>query len=79
VTSHLEEGPTIPRLIEAADHAQLLVVGRGGRGIFRDIIQLGSVAHDVLLNPPAPVAVVPAEHKPLFRHEDRHPTTSLAG
>src|SRR3954447_2530212 len=77
VTSHLEEGPTIPRLVEAAGHAQLLVVGRGGRGILRDIIQLGSVAHDVLLNPPPPVAVVPAERKPPFgRREDRRPSSS---
>ncbi|WP_210505850.1 universal stress protein [Naasia sp. SYSU D00057] len=80
VTTHLEEGPTIPRLVEAAENAQLLVVGRGGRGIFRDILQLGSVAHDVLLNPPAPIAVVPSERKQhLPRREDRRPTSSVAG
>jgi nucleotide-binding universal stress UspA family protein len=80
VTTRLEEGPTIPRLVEAAERAQLLVVGRGGRGIFREILQLGSVAHDVLLNPPAPVAIVPAERKPALGHaQGRHPTSTLAG
>ncbi len=64
VTGHLAEGPTIPRLIEAAETAQLLVVGRHGRGIFHDLLQLGSVAHDVLLNPPIPVAVVPGQRRP---------------
>src|SRR4051794_8497896 len=80
VTSRLEEGPTIPRLVEAAERAQLLVVGRGGRGIFREIIQLGSVAHDVLLNPPSPVAIVPAERRPLLgRGQDRHSGSAIAG
>ncbi len=70
VTAHLAEGPTIPRLIEAAETAQLLVVGRHGRGIFHDLLQLGSVAHDVLLNPPVPVAVVPGQRRPDPRRRD---------
>ncbi|BDZ46689.1 universal stress protein [Naasia aerilata] len=63
VTSRLVEGPTVPRLAELAHGAQLLVVGHGGRGIFRELLQLGSVAHDILLSPPAPVAVVPTHRK----------------
>ncbi|WP_210481209.1 universal stress protein [Naasia sp. SYSU D00948] len=83
VSAHLTEGPTIPRLIEAAETAQLLVVGRHGRGIFRDLLQLGSVAHDVLLNPPVPIAVVPGQRRPdrggPFRHGEELPETTTAG
>jgi nucleotide-binding universal stress UspA family protein len=59
VTEQLVEGARIPHLIEAGEQAQLLVVGRRG-GILRGLV-LGSAAHDVLLNPPCPVAVVPVE------------------
>jgi nucleotide-binding universal stress UspA family protein len=79
VSGHVAEGPTIPRLIEAAEEAQLLVVGRHGRGIFRDVLQLGSIAHDMLLNPPVPVAVVPGQRRPdLHAHhaEQRRESTS---
>ncbi|MDQ4138044.1 MAG: universal stress protein [Actinomycetota bacterium] len=59
VTERLVEGPRIPHIIEEGERAQLLVVGRRG-GIFRGLV-LGSAAHDVLMNPPCPVAVVPVE------------------
>jgi len=57
----LVEGPTIPRLVEASAGAGLLVVGRDERGVLHDLVQLGSVAHDVLLNPASPIAVIPAQ------------------
>ncbi|WP_166872400.1 universal stress protein [Salinibacterium sp. ZJ450] len=58
VTHQLKEGPQIHVLVDAGEHAQLLVIGRTGKGILRELL-LGSVAHDVLLNPPCPVAVIP--------------------
>jgi nucleotide-binding universal stress UspA family protein len=58
VTHQLREGPQIHVLVDAGEHAQLLVIGRTGKGILRELL-LGSVAHDVLLNPPCPIAVVP--------------------
>jgi nucleotide-binding universal stress UspA family protein len=61
VEEQLVEGARIPHLIEAGEQAQLLVVGRRG-GIMRGIV-LGSAAHDVLLNPPCPIAVVPIEER----------------
>jgi nucleotide-binding universal stress UspA family protein len=59
VVERLVEGPRIPHLIEEGERAQLLVVGRRG-GILRGIV-LGSAAHDVLMNPPCPIAVVPVD------------------
>ena len=68
VTERLVEGPRIPHLIEEGERAQLLVVGRRG-GIFRGLV-LGSAAHDLLMNPPCPVAVVPVdEHSDRDAHE----------
>ncbi|MET1044859.1 MAG: universal stress protein [Microbacteriaceae bacterium] len=58
VTDQLKEGPQIHVLVDAGERAQLLVIARTGKGILRELL-LGSVAHDVLLNPPCPVAVVP--------------------
>jgi nucleotide-binding universal stress UspA family protein len=70
VTERLVEGPRIPHLIEEGERAQLLVVGRRG-GIFRGLV-LGSAAHDVLMNPPCPVAVVPVdEHAGKGSEEER--------
>jgi nucleotide-binding universal stress UspA family protein len=72
VTERLVEGPRIPHLIEEGERAQLLVVGRRG-GIFRGLV-LGSAAHDVLMNPPCPVAVVPVEE-----HSGREAEEARAG
>lgn len=74
IVERLVEGPRIPHLIEEGERGQLLVVGRRG-GIFRGLV-LGSAAHDVLLNPPCPVAVVPVDER---HHEEAEPSEALAG
>jgi nucleotide-binding universal stress UspA family protein len=58
VTSQLLQGAAAPALVAAAQAAGLLVVGTHGRGAVAGLI-LGSVSHDVLLNMPCPVMVVP--------------------
>ncbi|SDX75224.1 Nucleotide-binding universal stress protein, UspA family [Saccharopolyspora shandongensis] len=50
--------PPVRALREAAQHAQLLVVGHRGLGGFSGLL-VGSVARGVLHHPPCPVAVVP--------------------
>ncbi|MEO6199940.1 MAG: universal stress protein [Cryobacterium sp.] len=58
VSAVLEQGSSAQALVDAALDAALLVVGTHGRGAIAGLI-LGSVSHDVLLNLPCPVAVVP--------------------
>ncbi|HZK59644.1 MAG TPA: universal stress protein [Cryobacterium sp.] len=58
VTEWVEQGPAAPLLVEASKGAEMLVVGTHGRGAVAGLI-LGSVSHDVLLNMPCPVVVVP--------------------
>jgi len=55
----LVQGAAAPVLVEAAATATVLVVGTHGRGAVAGLI-LGSVSHDVLLNMPCPVLVVPS-------------------
>jgi nucleotide-binding universal stress UspA family protein len=74
IVERLVEGPRIPHLIEAGERAQLLVVGRRG-GILRGLV-LGSAAHDVLMNPPCPIAVVPVDER---HREDTKPAQVRAG
>ena len=54
----LLQGAAAPALVEAAGTAAALVVGTHGRGAVAGLV-LGSVSHDVLLNMPCPVIVVP--------------------
>jgi len=58
----LLQGAAAPALVEAAATAALLVVGTHGRGAVAGLI-LGSVSHDVLLNMPCPVIVVPRSRR----------------
>lgn len=64
VEEELDPGPIAVAVVEAAAGASLLVVGSHGKGVIRDLV-LGSVSHDVLLNMPAPVAVVPRPVEPI--------------
>ena len=54
----LVEGGAARSLLDAAKGADLLVVGRRGRGEFAELL-LGSVSHQVSLHAPCPVAIVP--------------------
>jgi len=58
----LMQGAAAPALVEAASSAACLVVGSHGRGPVAGLI-LGSVSHDVLLNMPCPVFIVPGERR----------------
>jgi nucleotide-binding universal stress UspA family protein len=69
IVERLVEGPRIPELIEAGEQAQLIILGRRG-GILRGLV-LGSAAHDVLMNPPCPVAVVPVDERRADETESR--------
>lgn len=54
----LEHGPAAEIIVDAAHDADLVVVGSRGRGAVSGAL-LGSVSHDLLLNPPCPVVVMP--------------------
>ncbi|HEV7951180.1 MAG TPA: universal stress protein [Glaciihabitans sp.] len=54
----LKEGPAVVALLGEGTGASVLVVGRHGRGAVAGLL-LGSTSHDVLLNMPCPVVVVP--------------------
>ncbi|TFB90185.1 universal stress protein [Cryobacterium algoricola] len=58
VVEVLDTGPAALVLVDASREAELLVVGTHGRGSVGSLI-LGSVSHDVLLNLPCPIAVIP--------------------
>ncbi|HSP76689.1 MAG TPA: universal stress protein [Cryobacterium sp.] len=58
ITEVLEQGTAASALVGASRAASLVVVGTHGRGAVGSLF-LGSVSHDVLMNLPCPVAVVP--------------------
>jgi nucleotide-binding universal stress UspA family protein len=64
VTTHHTEQSEIPSLLDAAQRAQLLVVGMGG-GERPEEVLIGSVALDVSGRSPCPVAVVRGRDHPV--------------
>lgn len=60
VRAHLVRGDTSDILFRAAEGAQVLVVGRRGRGGFARTV-LGSISHRVAQHAPCPVVIVPPE------------------
>ncbi len=54
----LAEGPAVKALIEAAQGADLLIVGARGRGGFKGLL-LGSVSQQCAHHAPCPIAIVP--------------------
>ncbi|OLT01363.1 hypothetical protein BJF90_32455 [Pseudonocardia sp. CNS-004] len=63
VTTHHTERTASPSLLDAAQRAQLLVIGMGG-GERPEEVLIGSVALDVSGRSPCPVAVVRGGHRP---------------
>jgi nucleotide-binding universal stress UspA family protein len=57
----LAEGRAAPALLDAAEGADLLVLGSRGRGGFKSLL-LGSVSSACVHHAPCPVAVVPNPH-----------------
>ena len=64
VEERLETSSASHAIVDAAHGASIVVVGSHGRGALGGLI-IGSVSHDVLMNMPAPVAVVPYPEKPI--------------
>ena len=69
VSQHTQAGSAAVAIVRAATDASLVVVGSRGRGAIAGFF-LGSVSHDVLLNMPAPVAVVPRKAEPIDVYPD---------
>lgn len=61
VRASVHQGHAARILLEAAEHADLVVVGSRGRGGFAGLV-LGSVSQHVVSHAPCPVVVVP--HRP---------------
>lgn len=64
IREQFEPAPASLAIVHVAEGAELVVVGTHGRGALGSLI-LGSVSHDVLMNMPAPVAVVPYPEEPI--------------
>jgi nucleotide-binding universal stress UspA family protein len=60
VELHAVRGQSSAKLLEAAEGAELLVVGRRGAGGFRGLLT-GSTADQVVRHAPCPVVVVPVK------------------
>ncbi len=62
VELHVAHGQSSARLLEAAQGAEMLVVGSRGAGGFRGL-GFGSTADQVMRNSPCPVIVVPTKQR----------------
>ena len=69
VTQGMHAGSAAVAIVRAASDASLVVIGSRGRGAIAGFF-LGSVSHDVLLNMPAPVAVISKKHEPVDVYPD---------
>lgn len=69
VAQHSRAGSATVAIVRAATNAALVVVGSRGRGAIAGFF-LGSVSHDLLLNMPAPVAVIPRKEEPVDVYPD---------
>ncbi|MBK7019867.1 MAG: universal stress protein [Candidatus Microthrix sp.] len=72
VTGSVRRGPPAQVLLEAAEDADMVVVGSRGLGGFAGLL-LGSVARRVTHLAPCPVVVVPSENNEGRRGPDREP------
>lgn len=61
VDLHAAHGQSSAKLLEAAEGAEMLVVGRRGAGGFRGLLT-GSTADQVVRHSPCPVVVVPVKN-----------------
>lgn len=69
VRPSLQQGSAAEALVNESKNAALLVVGTHRRGVLAGLV-LGSVSHDVLMNMPCPVAVVPHPDEPVGVHPE---------
>ncbi len=68
LAAQVVEGPAVDRLVDAARHASLLVVGSHGYGLVHQVL-VGSVAAGCIRRASCPVVVLPARQlEPLQAH-----------
>lgn len=63
ISGEVVDGRPVERLVEAAQHAELLVVGSHGNGRLHEVL-VGSVAAGCIRAAGCPVVVLPAPHLP---------------
>ena len=79
LAAQVVEGTAVERLVEAARHASLLVVGSHGYGLVHQVL-VGSVAAGCIRRAACPVVVLPARQlEPLESHAVQAQTVQSAG